>query len=92
MIPLPRAWLLTSALLVGSAAGLVTAVVMTLAVKASVRPDVVVGLVVAVPSVIGMLFIVSARRSWMTTLGAFVLAMAPAWLGVLVLIQVASSG
>lgn len=92
MIPLPRAWLLTSALLVGTVTGLVAAVVATLLVKTPVRPDLVVGLVVAVPSVIGMLLILFSGRRWMTTLGAFILAMAPGWLGALVLVQVVSHG
>lgn len=92
MIPLPRAWLLTSALLVGTVTGLIAAVVATLLVKAPVRPDLVVGLVVAVPSVIGMLLILFSGRRWMTTVGAFILAMAPGWLGALVLVQVVSHG
>jgi hypothetical protein len=92
VIPLPRAWLLTSALLVGTVTGLVAAVVATLLVKTPVRPDLVVGLVVAVPSVIGMLLILFSGRRWMTTVGAFVLAMAPGWLGALVLVQVVSHG
>ncbi|WP_163696995.1 putative holin [Mycolicibacterium sarraceniae] len=92
MIPLPRAWLLTSALLVGTATGLIAAVAATVLVKTPVRPDLVVGLVVAVPSVIGMLLILFSRRRWITTAGAFILAMAPGWLGALVLVQVVSSG
>jgi len=92
VIPLPRAWLLTSALLVGCATGVVAAVAATLLVKASIRPDLVVALVIGVPSAIGMLVILLSARRWVTTAGAFVLAMAPGWLGVLVLIQVASGG
>lgn len=92
VIPLPRAWLLTSALLVGTVTGLIAAVVATLLVKTPVRPDLVVGLVVAVPSVIGMLLILFSGRRWMTTVGAFILAMAPGWLGALVLVQVVSHG
>jgi len=92
VIPLPRAWLLTSALLVGCAVGQVAAIVTTLLNKATIRPDVVVALVVGVPSAIGMLLILLSGRRWVTTLGAFVLAMAPGWLAVLVLIQVVSGG
>lgn len=92
MIPLPRAWLLTSALLVGCATGLVGAVVTTLLVKAAIRPDLVVGLAVGVPGAIGMLAILLSGRRWVTTVGAFILAMAPGWLATLVLIQVASGG
>lgn len=93
VIPLPRAWLLTSALLVGCATGLVAAVVTTtLLVKASIRPDLVVALVVGVPSAVGMLTILLSGRRWITTVGAFILAVAPGWLGTLVLIQVVSGG
>ncbi len=90
MIPLPRAWLLTSALLLGCVAGQIAAVVAKLTVNATIRPDVVVALVVGVPSVIGLLMIVASGRRWVTTLGAFVLAMAPGWLSVLLLLQVVS--
>ena len=92
VIPLPRAWLLTSALLVGCATGLVAAVVTTVLVKASIRPDLVVALVVGVPSSVGMLTILLSWRRWLTTVGAFIVAMAPGWLGTLVLIQAVSSG
>jgi hypothetical protein len=89
VIPLPRAWLLTSVMLVGAAAGLLAGVASTLLVKAAIRPDAVVALVVGVPSAIGMLLILLSRRRWMTTLGAFILGIAPGWFGVLVVIQVA---
>ena len=88
MIPLPRAWLLASALLVGAAVGQIAGIASTLLVKATIRPDVVIALVVGVPSVIGMLMILLSGRRWVTALGAFVLAIAPGWLGVLVAIQV----
>lgn len=89
VIPLPRAWLLTSALLVGCAAGQIAAIITTLA-KASIRPDVAVGLVIGIPSIIGLLLVLVAGRRWLTTVGAFILAMAPGWLSVLVLIQLVS--
>ncbi|GAY14703.1 hypothetical protein MSZK_14290 [Mycobacterium sp. shizuoka-1] len=79
-------------MLVGTVTGLVAAVVATVVVKTPVRPDLVVGLVVAVPSVIGMLLIVFSGRRWGTTAGAFILAMAPGWLGALVLVQAVSGG
>jgi hypothetical protein len=79
-------------LLVGAVTGLVAAVVAHMLVKTPVRPDLVVGLVIAVPSVIGMLLILFSGRRWVTTMGAFILAMAPGWLGALVLVQVVSSG
>jgi hypothetical protein len=89
VIPLPRAWLLVSALLVGVAVGQIAGIASTLFVNATVRPDVVIALVVGVPSAIGMLLILLSGRRWVTTLGAFILAIAPGWFGVLVVIQVA---
>jgi hypothetical protein len=88
VIPLPRAWLLTSAMLVGTAVGLIAGIGATLVVDATIRPDVVVASVVGVPSVIGMLLILFSGRRWVTTLGAFILAIAPGWFGALVVIQV----
>jgi Putative holin len=90
VIPLPRAWLLTGAMLVGAAVGLVAGIGSMLVVTASIRPDVVIALVVGVPSAIGMLLILFSGRRWITTLGAFVLALAPGWFGALVAIQVVS--
>ncbi|HEX2284375.1 MAG TPA: putative holin [Mycobacterium sp.] len=87
MIPLPRAWLLTSAMLVGAAVGLIVGIGATLLVDAAVRPDVVIALVVGVPGAIGMLMILLSGRRWVTAAGAFVLAIAPGWFGVLVAIQ-----
>jgi hypothetical protein len=90
MIPLPRAWLLTSAMLVGVAAGMVAGIASTLLVTVSVRPDAVIALVVGVPIVVGMLLVLFSGRRWITVLGAFVLSLAPGWFGVLVAIQVVS--
>lgn len=90
VIPLPRARLLTSAMLVGAAVGLVAGVAAPLLVDARIRPDVVIALVVGVPSSIGMLLILLSGRRWVTALGAFVLAIAPGWFGALVAIQVSS--
>lgn len=88
MIPLPRTWLLTSAMLVGTAVGLVAGTAATLLVHARVRPDVVIALVVGIPSAIGLLVILLSRRRWVTALGAFILALAPGWFGVLAVIEV----
>jgi Putative holin len=88
VIPIPRAWLLTSALLVGTAVGFIAAIASTLVLSATIRPDVAIALVVGVPSAIGMLTILLSGRRWVTTLGAFVLALAPGWFGALVAIQV----
>jgi len=82
--------MLTSALLLGCVAGQLSAVVAKLAVDATVRPDLVVALVVAVPSVLGLLLVVASGRRWVTALGSFILAMAPGWLSVLLLVQVVS--
>ncbi|MCV7416722.1 putative holin [Mycolicibacterium litorale] len=92
MIPLPRAWALTTAMLVGAAVGLVAAVTSTLLITATVRPDAVIGLVVGVPGVLGVLMILLSGRRWVTTAGAFVLAVAPGWLGALALIEVVNGG
>lgn len=88
MIPLPRPWLLTSAMLVGVAVGMVTGIAATLLVTATIRPDIVIALVVGVPSAIGMVTILASGRRWVTTLGAFILAIAPGWFGALVAVQV----
>ncbi len=90
MIPLPRAWLLTSTLLLGCVAGQIAAVIAKLTVHAPLRPDVVVALVVGIPSALGLLLILLSGRRWVTALGAFVLAMGPGWLSVLLLLQVVS--
>ena len=90
VIPLPRAWLLTSVLLLGCVAGQIAAVVAKLMVDATIRPDLVVALVVGIPSVIGIALVLFSGRRWVTALGAFILAMAPGWLSVLLLIQVVS--
>jgi hypothetical protein len=88
VIALPRAWLLASAMLVGIAVGQIAGIAATLLVNATIRPDVVIALVVGIPSAIGMLLILFSGRRWVTALGAFILAIAPGWLGVLVVIQV----
>lgn len=88
VIALPRAWLLASAMLVGIAVGQIAGIAATLLVNATIRPDVVIALVVGIPSAIGMLMILFSGRRWVTALGAFILAIAPGWLGVLVVIQV----
>ncbi|HEY1440840.1 MAG TPA: putative holin [Mycobacterium sp.] len=90
MIPLPRPWLLASAMLIGSAVGLLAGVAFTVVVHARIRPDVAIALVVGIPSVIGLLTILFSGRRWVTMAGAFMLALAPGWFGVLVALRVAS--
>jgi len=68
VIPLPRALLLTSAMLVGTAVGLVAGIASMLLVTATIRPDVVIALVVGVPSAIGLLR-VRARSVTLTVFG-----------------------
>jgi hypothetical protein len=75
-------------MLVGTAVGLIAGIAATLIVHTTIRPDAVVALVVGVPSAIGMLLILFSGRRWVTTLGAFILAIAPGWFGALVVIQV----
>jgi len=87
VIPLPRPRLLTSALLIGTAFGLLLGIGASLVVTAKIRPDVVIALVVGVPGAIGMLTILLSRRRWLTAVGAFVIAISPGWFGALVAIQ-----
>jgi hypothetical protein len=77
-------------LLLGCVAGQISAVVAKLMVDATVRPDIVVALVIGVPSAIGLLLILCSGRRWVTTVGAFILAMGPGWLSVLLLLQAVS--
>jgi hypothetical protein len=77
-------------MLVGVAVGFLAGIGSALVVTASIRPDVVIATVVGVPSVIGVLLILLSGRRWITTFGAFVLAVAPGWFGALVAIQVVS--
>ena len=92
MIPLPRAWLLASAMLIGSAVGLLAGVASIVLFHGRIRPDVAIALVVGIPSVIGVLAILLSGRRWVTMAGAFLLALAPGWLGVLVALRVVSGG
>jgi Putative holin len=92
VIPLPRPWLLAGAMLIGCAAGFLAGVGFTVVVHARMRPDVVIALVVGIPTVTGLLTTLFSGRRWITALGAFVLSLAPGWFGVLVALQVASGG
>jgi hypothetical protein len=88
VIPLPRPRLLTSAILLGVAVGLLGGTAALTVDHARMRPDVAIALVVGFPSVVGLLVILLARRQWLTALGAFILALAPGWFGVLAAIEV----
>ncbi|WP_109420748.1 putative holin [Mycobacteroides franklinii] len=88
MIPLPRAQVVASAMLLGIAVGLGAGMSSVLVAHQSVRPDLVIGLIVAVPSLIGFLILIASTRKWMTAVAAFTLAIAPGWFGILAAIQV----
>ena len=79
-------------MLVGCAAGLLGGVAFTSVAHAGIRPDVAIMLVVGLPAVTGLLTILFSGRRWVTTLGAFVLALGPGWFGVLVALRAASGG
>jgi hypothetical protein len=74
-------------MLIGTAVGLLAGIASMLVVTAHIRPDVVIAMVVGIPSAIGLLLILFSTRRWLATLGAFVLAIAPGWFGALVAIQ-----
>jgi hypothetical protein len=88
VIPLPRAWLLTGAMVVGSAVGVIVGVLTTVFVHISMRPDAAIALVLAGPTLLGLVLILTAGSRWVTVWGTFLLAIAPSWFGVLVLTQV----
>jgi hypothetical protein len=77
-------------MLIGVATGLVAGIASSVLVTATVRPDVVIALVVGVPSVVGMLLVLTSGRRWVTTFGVFVLSLAPGWFGVLAAIEAVS--
>lgn len=79
-------------MLVGVAVGLLAGIATTLLVTVTVRPDVVIALVLGVPGALGILMVLVSGRRWVTTLGASVLAIAPGWFGALAIVQVASHG
>ncbi|MDD7811748.1 putative holin [Mycobacterium sp. CSUR Q5927] len=90
MIPLPRPWLLSSTMLVGTAVGILIGIGTTLLVTVSVRPDVAIALVLGVPSVAGLMLVFVSSRRWVTAVGAFLLALAVGWFGALAAIQAVS--
>ncbi|ORV50191.1 MULTISPECIES: putative holin [Mycobacteriaceae] len=90
MIPLPRPWLLSSAMLVGAALGILAGIGVTLLISAPLRPDVAITLVLGAPSVAGLVLVFVSSRRWVTALGAFLLALGVGWFGALAAIQVVS--
>lgn len=75
-------------MLVGSAVGVVIGVLTTLLVHVSMRSDAAIALVLAAPTLLGLVLILTAGSRWVTVWGTFLVAVAPGWFGVLVLIQV----
>jgi hypothetical protein len=92
VIPLPRPWLLASAMLIGCAVGLLAGIAFTGLVHARIRPDVAIALVLGIPSGTGLLTILFSGRRWVTVMGAFIVSLAPGWFGVLCALRVASGG
>ena len=92
MIPLPRPSVLAVVMIIGVAAGVIAATAATVQVAATVRPDIVIALVIGVPTVVGLLTILLSGSRWVTALGALLLAIGPGWFGALAAIQVASNG
>ena len=77
-------------MIVGVALGMMAALFAAVEITATIRPDVVIGVVVGVPSLIGVLMILFSSRRWMTAVGAMILAIAPGWFGALTAFQVAT--
>jgi len=92
VIPFPRPWVLTSAMLVGAAAGALLGVAAMLLVTAPVRPDFAIALALGVPTLLGLAAMIGSTQRWMTAVGAALVAAAPGWFGVLVLTQVVHGG
>lgn len=79
-------------MLIGSAVGLLAGVACTVAIHASVRPGVAIASVVGILSVVGLTMILVSGRRWVTTLGAFLLSVAPGWFGLIVALRVTAGG
>ena len=79
-------------MLIGCAVGLLAGVALTVVVHARVRPNVVIALVVGIPTVTGLLTVLFSGRRWVTMVGAFILSLGLGWFGALVALQVASGG
>ena len=77
-------------MLIGVAVGLMAGIASNLLVTATVRADVVVAVVVGVPSTVGLLLVLLSGRRWATTAGVFVLSLAPGWFCALVAVAAVS--
>jgi Putative holin len=78
---------LAGAMLVGTSGGMVAAITSAVFASVRIRPDLAIALVIGVPCVVGLVLIGLSAKRWMTTLGAFLLAVGPGWFGALVAIQ-----
>jgi hypothetical protein len=79
-------------MLLGAAVSMVAAIGATLLASVPLRPDIVIALVLGLPGAAGLLLILFSSQRWITTLGAFVLALGPGWFAALVAIEVVRSG
>ncbi|WP_408066472.1 putative holin [[Mycobacterium] crassicus] len=82
--------MLSSVMLIGAAVGVLTGIGLTLLVRAPLRPDAAIALVLGGPSIAGLVLVFVSSRRWVTGLGAALLAMAVGWFGALAAIQVVS--
>ncbi len=79
-------------MLVGAALGALLGVAMMVAVSARIRPDLVIALVLGVPSVAGLVALFASSRRAVTTIGAFLLAIGPGWFATLAVIEAVTRG
>lgn len=79
-------------MLVGAAAGVLLGVGMSVLISARIRPDVVIALVLALPSIAGLTLVLVSSRRPVTALGVFLLALAPGWFGALAAIEAVTGG
>lgn len=79
-------------MLIGAALGMVAGVGATVLVSARLRPDLVIALVLGVPSAAGLLLTLVSSRRWLTAAGAFLIALGLGWFGILVAVQAVSGG
>ena len=79
-------------MLLGVATGVLGGTAALTVEHARMRPDVAIALVVGFPSAVGLLVVLLSRRRWLTAIGAFILALAPGWFGVLALVEVVTRG
>ena len=77
-------------MLIGVAVGALAGVGETMLATPSIRPDVVIALVLGVPSVAGVVLVLVSSRRWVTAAGGFLLALGVGWFAALATIQVVS--